>query len=164
MSSSGSQDATPRDAHGFDESKNVVTDVLGKFVPQWVARRSIAVSLTTDRERYAVGDPVEMTITMVNRLPLPVTVATPQPRLWGWSVDGDLEASDERVYAGDTPGTMSFRARERKVVTRTWNGRFKRVGEPTRWVEPTRGSHEIRVFLAVEGDRPSDTVTVHIGE
>lgn len=164
MPPTGSGDAAPRDTHGFDESRNVVTDVLGKFVPQWLARRCIDVTVTTDRERYAVGDPVEITVSIENRLPVPVTVATPRPRLWGWSVDGDLEASDERVYTGDSPGTMSFRARERKVITQTWDGRFKRVGDPTRWVEPEQGSHEVRAFLAVDGRRPADTVSIDIGE
>ncbi|MFD1514578.1 hypothetical protein [Halomarina rubra] len=164
MAPTGSRDATPRDPHGFDESRNVLADVLGKFVPQWLARRSTAVTVTTDRETYRVGEPVEFTVTIENGLPLPVTIATPRPRLWGWSVDGDLEASDERVYVGDSPGTMSFRARERKVVTQTWDGRFKRVGERARWVEATPGPHEIRAFLALDGRRPTDAVTVYIEE
>lgn len=158
--SSGPRDGARQDPHGFDESRNVITDVLGKFVPQWLARRSVEVSVETDRGTYRVGDPVELTVTIENTLPLPVTVATPSPRLWGWSVDGDLEASDERVYVGDRPGTLSFRAGERKVITQTWDGRFKRVGERTRWVEPEPGDHEVRAFLAVEGRQPADSVTV----
>ncbi|MFC5972300.1 hypothetical protein ACFPYI_13245 [Halomarina salina] len=155
---------TTRDSQGFDESRNVVTDVLGKFVPQWLARRAISVRVETDRETYRVGDPVEVTVTLRNGLPLPVTIATPRPRLWGWSVDGDLEASDEQVYTGDAPGTLSFRAGERKVISHTWDGRFKRVGDPTRWVEPEPGEHEVRAFLALDGDRPADAVTIRFEE
>lgn len=166
MAPRGQRNDPRRDPQGFDESRNVLTDLLGKFVPQWLVRRSIGVHVSTDRERYAVGDSVEMTVELVNRLPLPVTLATPSPRLWGWSVDGELEASDETVYLGDASGTLSFRSRERKVLTQTWDGRFKRVGDPTQWVEPKPGDHEIRAFLALEREdrQPADSVTIRLDD
>lgn len=150
------------DRTGFDDNRNYLTDALGALVPRWIAQRALAVSVETDRERYAVGDPVELTVTIRNRLPVPVVVETPTRRLWGWSVDGEVEASDEQVYRSDAGGSMSFRGGERKVVTRRWNGRFKRVGDPTRWVEPDPGTHEVGAFVALGTRRPEDSVEIVI--
>lgn len=152
------------DRTGFDDTVNHLTAALGRLVPQWLARRAIAVRVSTDRSRYAPGDPVRITVEFRNRLPVPVTIKTPQQRLWGWAVDGDLEASDERRYLSDTSATMTFRGRERKLVSRRWQGSLKRTGSPDRWEEPTPGDHEISAFVAVEGrPRPEDTTTIEIG-
>jgi hypothetical protein len=154
-----------RDRHGFDESHNPVADAVGKFVPQSLVRRALSVTLETDRETYAPGDDVEMTVTIENRLPVPVVLETPTRRLWGWSVDGVPEASDERVFVADEPGTLAFRAGERKVLTHVWHGSFKRTGdegETTRWVEAEPGVHDVTAFVAVEGDRPEDSVEIRI--
>lgn len=169
-----SKEATDRrDRYGLDEASNPVAAALGRFVPQSVVRRSLSVTVETDREVYAAGDPVELTVTIENGLPLPVAVETETRRLWGWTVDGELEASDERVYLGDVnetrsvssaTGTLAFRAKERKVITPTWDGRFKRVGdegERTRWVEADPGVHEIGAFVNVSG-RPEDSVEIRI--
>lgn len=149
------------DPYGFDGSRNVVTDVLGKFVPQRVARRGLAVTVDTDRDTYAAGDPVELRIVVHNRLPVPVTVATRGRRLWGWAVDGELEGSDERRPPSDAPGSFAFRANERKVLDPTWNGLLRRedAGE---WVPPTRGVHEISAFVATSPPRPRDAVRIRI--
>jgi hypothetical protein len=155
------------DRYGFDDTKSPIADALGKFVPQAVVRRALTLSVRTDRETYAPGDPVELTVEVENQLPLPVAVETPTQRLWGWTVDGELEASDERIYLPERPAKLTFRAGERKVLTQTWNGLFKRVGDgdgPTRWVEPTRGVHEIGAHLALDGDRPEDTTEIRIGD
>ncbi|QIB75842.1 hypothetical protein GL213_02915 [Halogeometricum borinquense] len=153
------------DRHGFDDTKSPITDALGKFVPQAIVKRSLSLSVRTDKETYAPGEPVELTVEIENRLPLPVAVHTPTHRLWGWTVDGELEASDERVYLPESPSKLSFRAGERKVLTQTWNGLLKRVGDddtPTRWVEPTCGVHEIGAYLALDGTRPEDTTEIRI--
>ena len=55
------------------------------------------ISVTTDATTYAVGDPVEITVRLRNRLPVPVEVVTRTRRPWGWRVDGLLEASDSFV-------------------------------------------------------------------
>ena len=151
------------DRNGFDDTGSTVADAVGKFVPQAVARWALSVDVETDRERYAPGEPVELTVTVRNRLPVPVAVTTPRRRLWGWSVDGERDASDERVHESDTPGVFAFRATERKVLRHRWNGRFKRTrGERTRWVDPDPGVHEVRAFVAVADPRPSDAVEVEI--
>jgi hypothetical protein len=151
------------DRYGLDEktNPNQLASVAGRFVPQWLVRRGVDVRVTTDRERYERGEPVEIVVELRNRLPVPVTVETPQRRLWGWTVEGHLEASDEPRYDDGQGGTMSFRGRERKRLTRRWDGRIKHVGERTRWDQAT-GDLEITAFLAVEDDRPVDATTIRI--
>jgi predicted oxidoreductase len=154
------------DRFGFDDEGTVVTRALARLVPQSVARRALAVDVSVDRPTYAVGDDVRFRVTFRNRLPLPVVVETPDRRLWGWTVDGELEASDESRFADptrDTPGQFAFRGRERRTVSRTWRGRFRRVREdaPTRWVDADPGRHELGVFLAYDGgDRATTTFEV----
>lgn len=154
----------PEDRYGLDEetNPNQLASVVGKFVPQWLVRKGLAVNVTTDRERYDVGEPVEITVELRNRLPFPVTIATPQRRLWGWSVDGYLEASDETRYADGESGSLEFRGRERKRFIRQWDGRIKHEGERTKWEQAT-GDLEIAAFVAVGEERPSDSTTVRIG-
>jgi hypothetical protein len=161
--SRGADDVRRDDRYGFDETRYVIADAVGKFVPQFLARRALVVDVTTDKDRYRLGEPVELTVTITNRLPVPVSVATPGRRLWGWTVDGQLEASDERRYEGDSPGSLVFRAGEKKVLSHEWSGRFKRVGRRTTWETPERGTHEVGAFVALGEDRPSDSVLIRIG-
>ena len=154
--------STDRDRHGFDENRDYPARVLAKFVPQAAARRALEVSVGTDRDRYERGEPVEFTVAIRTRLPVPITVATPRRRLWGWRVDGELEASDEPRRASDAPGAFVFRASERKVFRRTWSGRFRREGRRTRWIDPAPGTHEITAFVATEAPQPTDSVSVVI--
>ena len=146
-----------------DENPDHLGRLIGFFVPQRLARRAVDVTVVTDRDRYAAGDPIDLTIDFRNRLPVPVTVETPTPRLWGWAVDGLLEASDEprRRLRDVGDGQLSFRSRERKRVRRRWDGRIKRDGDPTRW-EPATGDVEISAFLAVDGRRPAGETTIRI--
>ncbi|NHN46868.1 hypothetical protein G9464_04560 [Halostella sp. JP-L12] len=150
------------DRHGLDDTRDHLRRLLGSFVPQWLARRAVAVEVRTDADRYEAGDSVEMAIAFKNRLPVPVTVDTPGKRLWGWTVDGELEASDEPRKRSTDGGSISFSPRERKEITRTWDGRFKRVDDRTRWVPADPGTYEIAAFLALDGDRPSDATTIRI--
>lgn len=151
------------DRFGFDQNRSYISEFLNKFVPQSLARRSIAVYLETDRRHYERDDPVELTIEFQNRLPVPVGVVTPKQRLWGWSIDGIVEASDRQVYTRARPATFSFRPREVKRVHRRWHGRIKRTdGEETRWMPPSPGEYEIEAFVALAGRQPSDSVTIKI--
>lgn len=156
---------SPEDRYGLDEDTNPnhLASIASKFVPQWLARRAVTVDVLTDRERYARGEPVDITVEFTNRLPVPVAVETPQRRLWGWTVDGNLEASDERRYADGRPGSLEFRGRERKRFHRRWDGQVKRVGDgsPTRWEQAT-GEVEIGAHLALGDERPEATTTVRI--
>ncbi len=156
----------PRDErehrHGLDDTRDHLRRLFGSFVPQPVARRAVAVSVTTDADRYTVGDRIPITVEFRNRLPVPLTVRTPGKRLWGWTVDGELEASDEPRRSSSDGGSLAFSPRERKEITRTWDGRFKRVDDRTRWVPADPGEYEIGAFLAIDGDRPADSTTVRI--
>ncbi|WP_137284950.1 hypothetical protein [Halorussus salinisoli] len=147
------------DRFGFSESR--LTGALRKLVPQSLARRSVAVRVRTDKHRYRPGESVDIDIEFRNRFPVPVVVATPSRRLWGWTVDGRLEASDEPRYVPDSPGAFRFRARERKRVRRTWDGRVERVDDRVReTLSP--GTYEIRAFVATTERRPCDVTTIEI--
>jgi predicted oxidoreductase len=166
MGSSDAGGSSTSDPFGFDENRSVVADTLEKIVPQSVARRALTVAVDTDRDTYAVGERVRFRVTVRNRLPLPVAVETPDRRLWGWTIDGELEASDEPRFADstrETPGTLRLRGGETLVVERTWRGRFRRVRDdgPTRWVQAEPGVHELGVFLAYDGG-PRATTTFEV--
>ncbi|PSP96473.1 hypothetical protein BRC94_12595 [Halobacteriales archaeon QS_5_70_17] len=150
------------DRHGFDANRSYLSAAVGRVVPESVVRRALRVDVETDRERYAPGDPIEFTVTFHNRLPVPVSVPTPRRRLWGWTLDGDLEASDEPRYSGVEPSSFPFRANERKVFRHTWNGLRKRVGERTRWRPLAPGTYELTAFVATDDPRPSAATTVRI--
>ncbi|WP_226482255.1 hypothetical protein [Natrinema amylolyticum] len=147
-----------------DDSRPSVGTVLSALVPRAVARRAISVSVTTDRDVYERDTPVEITVDFKNRLPVAVELPTPGQRRWGWTVDGHLEASDERLYTRERPATFDFRGGERKHVSVTWHGRLERVRTGTRResVVPAPGEYEIRAFVATDetGSRPSDSTTI----
>lgn len=151
------------DRTGFDDTKNHLADALGRFVPQSIARRAISVTVSTDRQEYAPGEPVKIDIEFRNQLPVPVTITTPKARLWGWAVDGTLEASEERRYLRSEEARLNFRGGERKHHTREWGGTIRRLGSPDTWEALTPGTHEISAFIAVEGSpRPEDSTFIEI--
>lgn len=157
--------ADPSDRFGFEDvSRSSFVTFLGGLVPSAIARRAIAVTVTTDRRTYERDEPVEITVEFKNRLPVPVELKTPGQRRWGWTVDGELEASDERLYTRDRPATFDFRGGERKQLSVTWNGRLVQTGGQDRQesVVPEPGEYEIRAFVATreEGRRPSDSTTI----
>ncbi|UTF55697.1 hypothetical protein [Natronosalvus rutilus] len=117
--------------------------------------------MSTDAERYEQGEPIVITLEFKNRLPIPVTVYTEMLRLWGWTVDGELEASDEPRYDDGQSGRFDFRGGERKTYHIVWDGRFKRFGEPDRWELPDPGQHTITGFITAK-NRPQDSVVVEI--
>ncbi|MEF8780163.1 MAG: hypothetical protein V5A46_05765 [Haloferacaceae archaeon] len=160
-------DADDAGRFGFDETKNYLTDAAAKLVPNALARRAVAVRVSTDAESYRVGDTVRIQVEFKNRLPVPVRVPTPRQRRWGWEVDGILEATDERRHVSDAPATFQFRAGERKRFAVEWNGHFRRSAaadgmDVSRPASP--GDHRITAFLAttVNGERPEDSTTVRI--
>lgn len=150
------------DRHGFKENRNYLAAAVGKFVPQRLAQRGVTVSVTTDAKHYTPDEPITITATFTNRLPVPIAIRTPQQRLWGWNVDGELEASDETRYMRAKPGSFDFRPNERKCVTWEWDGRFERTDEG-RWVPAEHNEHNITVFIALDKDtRPSATTIIRI--
>lgn len=154
-----------RDRFGLDQTENELTELLGRFVPQWVAQRAIAVSVSVPDREFSIGDPVPFTVEIRNRLPVPVTVRTPSRRLWGWEVDGDLGASDEPTYAGDTPGEFSLEGSDYLRIEREWSGRLKRTGrggKRTEYVLPDPGVHEIAAFVATKDPQPRGSVEIEL--
>ncbi|EMA65698.1 hypothetical protein C461_13396 [Halorubrum aidingense JCM 13560] len=152
------------DRTGFDETRNYLTDAVSRVVPQWLARRAVTIEVDTDRTTYDAGDPVEITVRIRNRLPLPVEVVTATRRRWGWRVDDVLEATDEQRYLRDEPTAVAFRAGETKTATVTWNGHFRRKGPDglDRSVPADRGEHTISVFLPVTDPRPAHEDSMRI--
>ncbi len=148
------------DQFGFDDNINYVGRALRALVPQRVARRSIAVSVSTPDTSYEIGDEIPITITFDNRNPLPVVIETPQQRLWGWEVNGELEASDENYYVRNRPNAFYFRAGETKRATVTWDGWFTRENESTGRVPADPGEYTVGAYLATENERPRDETTI----
>ncbi|MCO8246555.1 MULTISPECIES: arrestin family protein [unclassified Haladaptatus] len=148
------------DQFGFDENVNYMGRALRALVPQRVARRSISVSVSTPDESYEIGDEIPITVTFDNRSPFPVVVETPQQRLWGWEVNGELEASDETYYVRNRPNAFYFRAREKKRASVTWDGWFQRENEPTRRVAADPGEYTVAAYLATENERPRGETTI----
>lgn len=150
----------------LDDSRYTTATFLAALVPTSVARRLLRVSVETDRNVYDRDDPVEITADFKNPLPVPVKIPTPEQRRWGWTVDGELEASDERRYTRERPSSFDFAGGERKQASFTWNGRFERTreGELRESVVPEPGEYEIRVFVATDerATRPSDSTTITI--
>lgn len=141
-----------------DRDLDVFTRGLSALVPVSLGNRAVTIQVETDRDVYDLGDPVEISIELRNRLPLPVEVATTRRRIWGWRVDGLLEASEEVVYRSPTPNSLSLRARDRLSLRRVWDGRFRREdGDRTRWRLASRGEHEIEAFLTTDPERTDST-------
>ncbi len=151
------------DEFGLDD-RGGLSSRLADLVPATLARRGVVVSVDTDRPVYERDDPVEITVEFENRLPVPIAVPTPKRRLWGWTVDGHLEASDERLYTRSDPSTFDFRGGERKRVSVVWNGRLERTDGIHESVVPEPGEYEITAFVATHPEtyRPSDSTTVRI--
>lgn len=155
------------DEFGFetDGSRATVMTTLASLVPGALARRAVAVSVATDADRYARGDPVAFTVDFENRLPIPIEIPTPRQRRWGWTIDGELEATDERRYTRSRPSAFRFRGGERKRVSVTWNGHLERTrGDRHESIVPDPGEYEIRAFVATHENRyrPSDSTTITI--
>ncbi|SNR35711.1 hypothetical protein [Halorubrum vacuolatum] len=151
------------DALGEDYETSVFSRGFEKLVPAPLARFAATIDVTTDRESYAPGDPVTLRVAINNRLPVPIDVPIAEPRIWGWSIDGLLEATDERTYEPERRQSLSLRAGETRTVEHVWNGYIKRTADGRRTIhEPlARGKHEIRVFLGTNPRKTgSTTVTV----
>lgn len=147
------------DPLGMDEGGDLAR-WLGSFVPQEVARRGLGVRVSTDRPSFAPGETVEVTVEIRNRLPLPVSLAIEGKRLWGWSVGGRLDASEEALHASEAQRRLDLRGFETRRLEVEWNGRFKRPGSPTRWVPADPGEYEIRAFVPTVGGRVEAATTV----
>lgn len=120
-----------------------------KLVPSFMARAALTVEVQTPKTIH-LGEQTSFYVVVKNRLPIPVTVSTPTSRLWGWKVDGLLEA-DKRTFSPPEIGrSVRFGGLERKVFQATWDGRIREEGTSHRvWTEAA-GTHTLTGYLAVE--------------
>jgi len=130
------------------DSDGFVSRLCRALVPATVARLALSVSVAVEGERYERGEPVEFTVVVRNRLPVPVRLEIDGKLLWGWRVDGLLEASDEPRYVPEDSRALELDALEARRFEQHWDGRFKRAGDPDRWIDPDPGEHEIEAFVA----------------
>ena len=147
---------------GQAQPKNYLSDWLQYLVPQWLARRAITVSVSTRGTEFSPGEPVPIVATLRNRLPFPVLIQTPQRRLWGWKVDGYLEASDERRYTRDEGNELYFGGGESIHLSFEWNGTIKRSDTMSQWVTPEPGTHTIEVFVPTTAGPIADRTEIRI--
>jgi len=136
---------TPRDDE--PSPRNYLGAAVKQLVPAAVAERGIELSVATDAPSYAPGEPIEITVTIRNRLPAPVVIATADRRVWSWSVDGLDEGSDENRYIESVPNSIEFGPRERRQFVERWDGRIRRTGAIDRWQPLARTEHRITAWL-----------------
>ena len=151
------------DRYGFDETRDYLGAAVSRLLPRRLLRRGLSITVATDADSYAPDDPIRIRVEIRNAYPVPVEVPTASRRLWGWEVDGLLEASDEPRRDPGGRGQLSFRARERKTFTWTWDGRVKRVtDEGARSVPLDTGEHELRAFVGTRSKRPTASTTFRV--
>lgn len=137
----GDRDVRPR------AMRSVPSGLLSRlFVPHWLRYRAIAVDLSTPRTSYPAGANVPFTVTLRNRLPIPVTVPVESPVPWTWSVDGLTEASRVGGHPTERAG-FRFGRGEHKRFDRQWSGLFRVA--PDEWEPAEPGEYVLRASLAV---------------
>jgi len=152
----GTPPATATATRSFDAAK-----ASHALLPGPVRRRALVVDCATDRERYALDDPVHLRVTVRNRLPLPIRLRTAAPVPWTWSVDGVDRASTADTLPDD-PGTLRVARRETKTFRAAWYQRLRVADDE--WVAVDPGEHTLRarVLVADPTDRLTATTTVRI--
>jgi hypothetical protein len=116
------------------------------LLPRTAWRRALAVSLSTDRDRYPPGVPVRLRLTVRNRLPVPLCLPTTAPVPWTWAVDG-VDRASRTTALPDESGTLRLGRRETRTVEWTWHRRIRVASD--RWRVAEEGPHtlEARVCL-----------------
>ena len=135
-----------------------------RLVPHGLRCRFVSLRISTPQTEYSRGEEVPFSVTMTNRLPIPVTIRTASPVLWTWSVDGLEEASRVRLREPpDRPARLHFARGERKRFRKSWSGLFRVADREWRPAEP--GTYTIRAEINVGGsprDDLADETTVQI--
>lgn len=108
------------------------------LLPQFVRRRAITVSVSTDHDDYRPGEPVSIDVTLENRLPVPIRLRTDSPAVWFWSVDGFPEASRLPRATPDRPSTIAFARSECKRFRRRWSQRIRVAEREWESIDPGR--------------------------
>lgn len=159
------------DPFGMDEAKQslwsrsfglVLPGSVQSLLPTFLAKRGLSVSVSTDRDTIAVGEPIEITIEIVNRLPISIAVPIEGKQLWGWTVDGLEAAREEARYSSASRSELKLEGRERRRHVRRWDGTFRRDGDPARWVDAAPGSYEITAYVPVERRPVRDSTVVTV--
>lgn len=120
------------------------------LVPTRLRPFAIDVDIETQRDRYAVDEPVPFRVTFRNRLPFPISIVTETPLRWTWAVDGHVESSAVHEPPAAEKTRFQFDRSERKRFHRTWSQRIQESATEWRVVDP--GEHTLSVSIgAVHG-------------
>ncbi|MFA9415066.1 hypothetical protein [Natrinema sp. HArc-T2] len=133
------RDANPRERAADERTRTIDWAALSYAVtPRALRHRAINVDVSTDKRRYEPGEPVDITVTFHNRLPIPIRIRTDSPNYWYWTVDGHREDSQVPRTVPDRPAAFSFARRERKRFRRQWHQRIQISDDEWRPVDPGR--------------------------
>ncbi|RZV08543.1 hypothetical protein BDK88_2615 [Natrinema hispanicum] len=140
------RDARLRERATDERTRTIDWAALSHAVtPQALRYPAIDVGVSTDKRRYEPGDPVDITITFRNRLPIPIRIRTDSPNYWYWTVDGLRSASQVPRAVPDRPAAFSFTRRERKRFQRQWHQRMQVSEDEWQPVDP--GTYTLAVSL-----------------
>lgn len=137
------------------------------LLPMRVRRLAIDVDIETERDVYAVGEPVGLRVQFRNRLPVPITLRTRSPVRWHWAVNGHISAELEPPEEPADSSTFEFDRSETKTSTRQWFQRFK-TGDRV-WKPADPGEYTLTVSINDDGDtnehlRATTTVRISADE
>ncbi|QLG50719.1 hypothetical protein [Natrinema halophilum] len=118
------------------------------LTPTAVRRRAIDVTVSTDKRRYDLGEPVELVVSFRNRFPFPIRLRTESPNRWTWAVDGHREASQVPRAVPDRPAAFSFDRGECKRFRRTWPQRIRITDDE--WKPVAAGTYTIEASITRE--------------
>lgn len=120
-----------------------------RLIPHKVRRWSVSVDIWTPAEEFTTDEDIPFTVTMRNRLPIPMTVQTSEPLPWNWSVDDHVEAN--RVGVRDPPdidSSLSFDRGETREFNKRWSGMFQ-VSE-REWERAEPGEYTLSAAINVD--------------
>ena len=142
---------SPRGDDGRGRRSHAMFDwanVSHALMPTSLRDRAVAVGVETNKRRYALEEPVHFRVTLANRLPFPVALATTSPVLWSWSVDGVERATTRPESVPEERGLLRFGRSERKLFERRWSQRIRDEGG--RWVPVQAGEYELAAWINVD--------------
>lgn len=122
-----------------------------RFLPHRLRCWAVSVSLDTPKSEFDRDEQIPFRVTVKNHLPIPVSIKTATPILWGWSVDGCERAS--RVTLREIPEDSSkFKLNRGETIrfNKTWDQMF-RVAE-REWEAADSGDYTLRAGINVESD------------
>lgn len=151
----GDDPFVPERSGGGDHGSRTIdwAAVSHAFAPVALRHWGISVTVTTDKRRYAVGEPVVITVEFRNRLPFPIRIRTDSPERWHWAVDGDRNASQVPRAVPDRPAAFSFARNERKRFRRRWPQRVQITDDEWEPVGPGSFAIDARVTRDDADDR-----------